>query len=394
MQLCFVRKTAYKAAMDTVFTGTVKSFNMTKGWGFVESPEAQQLFAADIFLLKRDLKNAIGCCKGDKVSFKVSQGPKGTQAIEVHVISGSGEPDQNFFGTIKGFDPHRGWGFIDSDLAKQIYGKDVFVAGKQIVGVLAPEGRQVQFTVRMEEKGPAANSVRFLDMGKGYAGGKGMSMGMGKGYGMDQWAIQQWGGLPLWGGKDGGIAWGGMPPHALQHLMPMWGVGAPPVQWGRPGQKEPREDQVFFGTIKFINAEKGWGHIECVALKKQYGKDMFVMKSNLEGVQVAVDQEVQFNVAQGPKGPHAVNLRPFVGSRASDQTFSGTVKTFNDTKGWGFIESEAAKNSFEQDIFLHKKELNGVTVAVGDQVQFSVDISGGRPVATDIALIPLAPPTA
>mmetsp|Transcript_49515 Transcript_49515/g.78382 ORF Transcript_49515/g.78382 Transcript_49515/m.78382 type:complete len:393 (+) Transcript_49515:157-1335(+) len=367
---------------EQIFSGTVKSFNATKGWGFVESAESQQLYGSDVFLLKSALKGAIGCAAGDKVNFQVSQGPKGLQAKNVEVTSGSGDENQNFFGTIKGFDPAKGWGFITCDLATQTFGKDVFVTSKQVPGGLIP-GTQVQFTVRIEDKGPVAQSIKVLNQGKGGAGvpmmmGKGM---MGKGYGgMPQWAMQQFMGPPMWG--KGAPPWGGQN-YGMQNPAMMW--GGMPMFTSIP--KDPDPSQVFFGTMKTINAEKGWGHIECEALKKLYGKDVFVMKSNLENIELAVGQDVHFNVAQGPKGPHAVNLSPFVGQPVSGQTYSGTIKSFNETKGWGFVDSETARQVYKQDVFLHMKELSGGIPRVGDQVQFAVDIAGGRPAAKSVVLI-------
>eukprot|EP00438_Fugacium_kawagutii_P022867 Skav226463 [mRNA] locus=scaffold1781:105375:105953:+ [translate_table: standard] len=45
---------------------------------------------------------------------------------------------------------------------------------------------------------------------------------------------------------------------------------------------------------------------------------------------------------------------------------NGTVKNFNPHKGWGFVECNG------QDMFLHKKDLNGFCPSKGDQVQFTV----------------------
>eukprot|EP00439_Symbiodinium_sp_Y106_P045426 s2687_g5.t1 len=68
------------------------------------------------------------------------------------------------------------------------------------------------------------------------------------------------------------------------------------------------------------------------------------------------------------------------GSAAS--SYSGTVKAFNDAKGWGFIDSAAAKRIFLCEIFLHKNELGAAGgVNVGDQVRFTVDVSNGRATA-------------
>merc|ERR1711972_586072 len=119
-------------------------------------------------------------------------------------------------------------------------------------------------------------------------------------------------------------------------------------------------------------------------MQKIYGRDMFVMRSSLEGVTVSPGQMVSFRVAQGPKGPHALDVQPF---SAAQGAFTGVVKSYNDTKGWGFVESAATREIFKTAIFLHRRELNGKSLASGDEIQFMVDISGGRAAAKNITII-------
>lgn len=60
------------------------------------------------------------------------------------------------------------------------------------------------------------------------------------------------------------------------------------------------------GTIKRVT-DKGFGFIE-----NETGKDMFFHSSALEGVryeELREGQRVSYNVGQGPKGPHAENVR-------------------------------------------------------------------------------------
>merc|ERR1712048_1240276 len=37
--------------------------------------------------------------------------------------------------------------------------------------------------------------------------------------------------------------------------------------------------QIFYGTVKSFNEDKGWGHITCAETQAIYGKDMFVLRS-------------------------------------------------------------------------------------------------------------------
>jgi len=47
----------------------------------------------------------------------------------------------------------------------------------------------------------------------------------------------------------------------------------------------------------------------------------------------------------------------------------GTVKFFNDSKGFGFITPEDGG----KDVFVHANGLNGNTIAEGDQVSYDVE---------------------
>lgn len=359
-------------AATQTYAGTVKSFNPNKGWGFVECQELGQ----DVFLLKGEL-HGFAAQKGDQVSFTVSQSPKGLQASNVKVITASPTGLQSFFGEIKSFNPSKGFGFISSPASEQIFGKDVFVLKSEFPGGLVPQGAQVMFKAKMEERGPVATDVQLL--------------------GMANLAMAQWSGgwQGSWGlGGVGG--WGSLPRSG-------WGAGTGPQQsqqsWGMPswggwdaswGWKAPSENEVFFGTLKQINAERGWGHISSEAMQRLYGKDIFVLKSSLETANLQPGQSVSFTVSQGSKGPHAMNLVLF-NEQATTALYNGKVKSFNETKGWGFIESPQAEQVFRSDVFLHKRELAGKPCAVGDQVQFMVDITGGRAAAKKVVVRTQAP---
>ncbi|MFF1570416.1 cold-shock protein [Streptomyces sp. NPDC058293] len=63
------------------------------------------------------------------------------------------------------------------------------------------------------------------------------------------------------------------------------------------------------GTVKWFNAEKGFGFIE----QEGGGPDVFVHYSAIQsqGFRELVEgQKVTFDVVQGPKGPQAENVMP------------------------------------------------------------------------------------
>jgi CspA family cold shock protein len=68
--------------MSTV-TGTVKWFNETKGFGFIEQEDGPDVFAHFSAITGSGFKTL---ADGQKVQFEVSQGQKGPQASNIEVV--------------------------------------------------------------------------------------------------------------------------------------------------------------------------------------------------------------------------------------------------------------------------------------------------------------------
>lgn len=88
----------------------------------------------------------------------------------------------------------------------------------------------------------------------------------------------------------------------------------PPRRGSRGRDRGPsvrmREDTMAIGTVKWFNAEKGFGFIA----PADGGPDVFAHYSAIAetGGYRSLDenQQVEFDVTQGPKGPQAANIRP------------------------------------------------------------------------------------
>ena len=63
--------------------GTVKWFNRSKGFGFIERPEGDDVFVHFNAIVGDGFKNLE---EGDNVEFTVTEGPKGLQAADVKKI--------------------------------------------------------------------------------------------------------------------------------------------------------------------------------------------------------------------------------------------------------------------------------------------------------------------
>eukprot|EP00930_Biecheleria_cincta_P000057 TRINITY_DN10012_c0_g1_i1.p1 TRINITY_DN10012_c0_g1~~TRINITY_DN10012_c0_g1_i1.p1 ORF type:complete len:247 (-),score=75.60 TRINITY_DN10012_c0_g1_i1:124-786(-) len=186
-------------------TGTVKSFNPHKGWGFIECN------GQDMFLNKKELK---GVCvlKGQQVQFDVMQGNKGSQATNVKVLAP--EDKISYFGEIKSFNSTKGFGFITCEA----FEGDVFVLKTDLQGGYGPQGGYCKFRVIKEAKGPMAKDVQLLGAAgnqyfqmkqmMGYDAPKGYRRGGYSGYGGDSWSGKGGGFGGGWGGK-GDYGFGG-----------------------------------------------------------------------------------------------------------------------------------------------------------------------------------------
>jgi CspA family cold shock protein len=62
---------------------------------------------------------------------------------------------------------------------------------------------------------------------------------------------------------------------------------------------------VATGKVKFFNDEKGFGFIT----PDDGSKDMFVHISGVDGASLSEDDQVEYEVGEGQKGPCAVNVK-------------------------------------------------------------------------------------
>jgi len=308
----------------------------------------------------------------------------------------SGEADKNpgitvFEGRLKSYMEHTGFGFIDCQATKLMYGCDVFVHRSE--GQRMRVGSRVTFQVHVNKKGqPQANNVKVVAQQAPDV--LGLS---------HQPTVEQ-----ILAGASAGLA------------------------------------GPFLGRVKANDPQKGYGFITCAETQALYNADVFLHRTEGQGLEPG--QEVYFQVHTNHQGkPQATRVsgvarkRPLEKSGGQqgvrqqrpemppvevppeakagwesmgwqlnspqqgqeqaqwqpsesgqqDGLFIGIVKSFKHwsrQQGYGFIQCDETFQLFGCDIFLHPNEAHGLQV--GSQVQFRIHLNGvGKPQANSVTAI-------
>lgn len=208
-------------------TGTIKIFNPVKGFGFITTPEGTDVFC---HLRECNTTETSGCpVAGDTVTYDLTESTlKPGQMHASNVTGGSGAPPKKgggaVFGTVKSFNPDKGWGFIATS-----QGEYVFFHMKAMSDRSMPQaGDNVQFDLEESRVKPGQkNAINITGGTAGKGGGKGKDGGKG---GWDAWG----GKGDSWGGDGYGAAKGGWGGDAGWGAAP-YGGGKGKDSWGGKG---------------------------------------------------------------------------------------------------------------------------------------------------------------
>ncbi len=76
------------------------------------------------------------------------------------------------------------------------------------------------------------------------------------------------------------------------------------------------------------------------------------------------------------RGPEALYVSAFFGQKMA----TGTVDFFNDTGGYGFIDTEDA----DEDVFFHMEDVGGPDLEEGQEVEFDIEEAEKGPRAANL----------
>jgi len=283
---------------------------------------------------------------------------------------------RTYIGSIKSFDEDKGFGFIDCAEIRNESGKDVFLLRSKLNGASVRVGDKVSFTVEDSSKGIRADGVRLLDDPAAPCGAP-----------------------PVAGAQM--LPYG---PCGFPYAAPPMGMSYGPCGMypGLPvGPMTGRAPGTYLGSIKNFNSEKGFGFIDCEELRAVTGKDVLLLRTVLNGAKVEVGDRISFTVEDNNgKGYKAVTVQLLSGGSTGNdaqvssadslpqETFYGTIKTYDDTKGFGFIICEETRKIFSKDMFVLRSALKEQAGAAGDRVSFTVTMGDKGPMAANVIVNP------
>jgi len=188
----------------------------------------------------------------------------------------------------------------------------------------------------------------------------------------------------------------------------------------------------YVGTLKSFNVRNGYGFLECRQAKQDWGVDVFIHKNNVQ-TPWFLGQPVEFAVQVNTRGqpqaydclwlprlppqgnkvtPGTVPALPGAGPYSAGSSSStalalvderkppqpkvpkmsdeprrlGTLKSFSQTHGYGFVECGETKASYSRDVYLDKTQMRENSAwQWGQLLEFSVSLNDrGHPQAQNV----------
>lgn len=358
-------------AQGTRYTGKVKTFNVSKGHGFIICPKIFEEYNQDVYVhiesLSRSCIDPASLLPGMLCAFDVNISPKGQpQANNIKIIAGG-----------------------DGGSA----GKGKVAKGLGKAGPAPPQGPPPK-----GKGGKPPGKHQGKQTAKGGGGVDAAKLLQ---------AVQQAVGDIGSASVAGGFAQDGSPEirvslNTLNLLLRAGGFDAvegcqdipeeiPDVAEGLPGYDgEKVAGPWFVGTLKEYFPDSAYGFIESKTFKEQFGdKECFIHADHLDpdgtgDLMVKEGEEVIFPLVEDEES-NAWAWAPII---PKTRTFLGTIKSW--TGGWGaasrgVIKCDTLWPVFEEDIFCHgaAAEYGGIDTTPGASVLFELHVNkDGKPQAS------------
>jgi len=360
--------------MASQVTGVIRSFNATKGFGFLASDQVDR----DVYFMKRALTKDVRDCLedsgfidlvGHSVACTVNYTTDGKpQASEV-ILTVTKE-DDFLVGNVRSFSEKSSYGFLNCDgYEGGVFFKLKFVPEHLQRGNLV--GQPAKFNLKVTEDGKCqANTISFK---KPVMTAQMFAMMQG----------QMKGGQMKGGGKGMGN-----PMAAMQMMQAPKGTGGK--------GKVSGDGQTASGNVVSFNPAKGWGFIHSpsvmgdIYFKAEGGNFSpgspvsFVLNYTQEGRPQAAN--VSAGGGMGGKGMGAKRpvaeiypsqtFTPVKRQQTSGGLYTCTVRSYNAVKGWGFLSSPDLGNDIYFQARLLPVEYQGLALegaTVKCEVRYTTD---------------------
>jgi len=137
------------------YCGTVKSFNPSKSFGFIECAETYRYWNRDVFLHSSHMPQGVQV--GTQVIFEVTCSNAQPQARNVR---------PGYQGNVKSYSPEKGFGFIDCEDTRREFGQDVYVSEQEFQKSECNVLDEVLFQISLNKKGqPQAQNIQVKRLG-------------------------------------------------------------------------------------------------------------------------------------------------------------------------------------------------------------------------------------
>eukprot|EP00928_Gymnodinium_smaydae_P052853 TRINITY_DN36999_c0_g1_i1.p1 TRINITY_DN36999_c0_g1~~TRINITY_DN36999_c0_g1_i1.p1 ORF type:complete len:453 (+),score=103.85 TRINITY_DN36999_c0_g1_i1:98-1456(+) len=195
----------------------------------------------------------------------------------------------------------------------------------------------------------------------------------------------------------------------------------------------------YVGRLKSFSSQSGFGFLQCAQSLKQYGCDVFIHKHFVPKpwhTGQAVEFAVTINARGQPQacdvlwlpwspprvakplnrfgagpaivsvggcgcgGPagnaaaaaaaEAENLKAAANAAASKERFFGTLKSFSNAHGYGFVACEDTQQRFSRDVYIDRSQLREGAFMLGQVLEFGIQVNAKQqPQAKDVVWDPV-----